>query len=177
MLHRLLALISIVYPLLWFFGQDRGWFPWLALGMAMLWGSRAVFSRHKPQRLLAFVLSLFFVLIWLFRQPDAMYWYPIAVNLLMLALFGGSLFSSQSLIERLARLQHPDLPESGVRYTRKVTLIWCGFFVFNALITLYLIATAAWSAWAIYTGVIAYLLMGLLFGAEWLYRYFVLKIR
>ncbi len=106
-----------------------------------------------------------------------MYWYPIAVNLLMLALFGGSLFSSQSLIERLARLQHPDLPESGVRYTRKVTLIWCGFFVFNALITLYLIATAAWSAWAIYTGVIAYLLMGLLFGAEWLYRYFVLKIR
>ena len=49
----------------------------------------------------------------------------------MLAVFGGSLFAKQTVIERLARLQHPDLPPEGVRHTRRVTQIWCAFFIFN----------------------------------------------
>ena len=57
-----------------------------------------------------------------------MYWYPVIVNALMLAVFGGSLFAKQTVIERLARLQHPDLPPEGVSHTRRVTQIWCGFF-------------------------------------------------
>ncbi|HFC3024557.1 TPA: hypothetical protein ACFIR0_000119 [Neisseria gonorrhoeae] len=50
-----------------------------------------------------------------------MYWYPVLVNLMMLAVFGSSLFAGQTVIEKLARLQQPDLPEKAVRYTRRVT--------------------------------------------------------
>ncbi len=47
----------------------------------------------------------------------------------MLALFSASLLQKQTLVERLARLQEPELPDSGVRYTRTVTKVWCGFFL------------------------------------------------
>ncbi|MDD4916151.1 MAG: hypothetical protein PHW13_14090, partial [Methylococcales bacterium] len=76
----------------------------------------------------------------------------------------------QSLIERLARIQHPDLPPEGVIYTRRVTQIWCAFFVVNGGIAL---ATALWSSielWSLYNGLIAYVLMGILFVGEYLVR-------
>ena len=62
------------------------------------------------------------------------------------------------------------LTDRAVRYTRRVTQLWCLFFIANALIIslLALYAPLAW--WTLYTGLIAYLLMGLLFAGEWLVR-------
>jgi uncharacterized membrane protein len=57
-----------------------------------------------------------------------------------------------------------------IAYTRKVTVVWCGFFVVTGTLAL---ATALWSSdktWALYNGLIAYLLMGALFAGEWLVR-------
>jgi uncharacterized membrane protein len=88
----------------------------------------------------------------------------------MLVIFSWSLLSPPSLIERLARLQHPDLPSAGIIYTRRVTQVWCGFFIVNGAIAL---ATAVWSSfefWSLYNGVIAYLLMGILLGGEYVIR-------
>jgi len=104
------------------------------------------------------------------NQLIALRFYPVVVNVGMLLLFGASLIYPPSLIERLARLQTPDLPPQGVSYTRRVTQVWCGFFVVNGSIAL---VTALWSSfevWSLYNGLIAYLLMGLLFGAEYLVR-------
>ena len=95
---------------------------------------------------------------------------------LMLALFGGSLFAKQSLIERLARLQTPDLPPEGVRYTRRVTQIWCVFFVLNGSMAAALVLMRQYDWWALYTGIVSYVLMGLLLGGEWVYRKIVLKL-
>ena len=88
----------------------------------------------------------------------------------MLAIFSWSLLSPPSLIERLARIQHPDLPPEGIIYTRRVTQVWCGFFIVNGGIAL---ATALWSSfevWSLYNGLIAYLLMGILLGGEYIVR-------
>ncbi len=96
--------------------------------------------------------------------------YPVLVSGVMLGIFGYSLVSPPSLIERIARLTEPDLPPAGVEYTRRVTQVWCVFFVFNGAIAL---ATALWASpaiWSLYNGVISYLLMGLLFGGEYLVR-------
>ena len=95
---------------------------------------------------------------------------------LMLALFGGSLFAKQSLIERLARLQTPDLPPEGVRYTRRITQIWCVFFVLNGSMAAALVLMRQYDWWALYTGIVSYVLMGLLLGGEWVYRKAVLKL-
>ena len=174
--HILLTLLSIAYPLLWYYGREHGAFFWLAAAMCGLWLIRAALQKTRAQQAVSLLLAAFFAAVLLFRRPDSMYWYPVAVSLLMLAVFGASLFAKQTLIERLARLQHPDLPPAGVRHTRRVTQIWCGFFVFNAATA----ALLAWSGkhdwWALYTGIISYGLMGVLFAGEWVYRKVVLKV-
>lgn len=79
------------------------------------------------------------------------------------------------MIERFARLHEPDLPESGVRYTRKVTFVWCAFFILNGAAALWTALQASLELWALYNGLIAYVLMGALLGGEFLVRGFVRK--
>ena len=55
-------------------------------------------------------------------------------------------------------------------YTRRVTQVWCGFFVVNGLIA---VATALWAspaAWALWNGLLSYVAMGVLMAGEWLVR-------
>lgn len=171
-----LGACSLAYPFVWYVGRERGWFETLALAMALLWGARAWSQKQRGQRAVSALIALFFLMIWLFRLPESMYWYPVLVNGLMLMLFGGSLWTKQSLVERLARLQTPDLPPSGVAYTRKVTQIWCVFFVLNGAVAAGLAWWGRHEIWAIYTGIVAYVLMGLLMAGELAYRKWVLKV-
>jgi uncharacterized membrane protein len=96
--------------------------------------------------------------------------YPFLMNVLTLGLFGYSLIYPPSMVERIARLTEPDLPPEAVGYTRRVTQVWCGFFIVNGSIALYTALWASQEAWSLYNGVIAYLLMGVLFGGEYLIR-------
>ncbi len=96
--------------------------------------------------------------------------YPVLVNLVLFTVFTASLFFPPSVIERLARIQHPDLPVQGVIYTRKVTQVWSAFFLLNGLVAL---LTALWSSmawWSLYNGFIAYVLMAMLMGIEYRVR-------
>ncbi len=86
-----------------------------------------------------------------------------------------NLFNPLTVIERIARLTDPHLPRAGIEYTRKITLVWCGFFLGNGLIALYTTLYASFEAWALYNGFIAYLLIACLFGGEFLYRRRFLK--
>lgn len=96
--------------------------------------------------------------------------YPAAVNAGILLLFGLSLIYPPSMVERFARLSEPDLPPAGVRYTRQVTQIWCVFLVANGAAAVWTALYASRDTWAWYNGCIAYLLMGILFAGEWLFR-------
>ena len=96
--------------------------------------------------------------------------YPVVVNLVMLAVFGGSLWTTMPIVERLARLREPNLPPSGVRYTRVVTRVWCGFFILNGGIALFTALRGDMRLWTLWNGMIAYLLMGGLMAGEWLIR-------
>lgn len=79
------------------------------------------------------------------------------------------------LVERLARLREPNLPPEGVRYTRKVTLVWCGFFVGNGTMALFTVLQGDMHLWTLWNGMVAYILMGMLMAAEWLVRQRVIK--
>lgn len=174
--HIFLTVLSIAYPALWYYGREVGWFVWLAAAMCGLWLLRALTAKLPQQRYAALFITLFFAAVLVFGRRDSMYWYPVLVNLMMLAVFGGSLFAGQTVIERLARLQQSDLPEKAVRYTRRVTQVWCVFFIINGTLAALLVRLGRYDWWAVYTGVIAYVLMGMLFAGEWLYRKLVLKV-
>lgn len=100
----------------------------------------------------------------------AMRSYPVLMNVAMLMIFARSLLRPPTVIERLARMMEPDLPDSGVRYTRNVTWVWCGFFVANGAVAMWTVLFASLEIWALYNGVIAYALMGLLFAGEFAVR-------
>jgi uncharacterized membrane protein len=111
----------------------------------------------------------------LLRQSSlSLLYYPVLVNLMFFLIFAASLKQKQSLIERLARRLDPDLPTSGVRYTRRVTQAWCLFFVLNGAIAWWSVG-AGEAVWALYNGCIAYVLIGLMFAGEWLIRRRILR--
>jgi uncharacterized membrane protein len=108
-------------------------------------------------------------------SPEAVRYYPVLVNAGLLTMFAASLIRPPSLVERFARLRHPDLPPAAVAYTRHVTIAWTVFFAVNGAVALY---TAIWTplaTWAWYNGFIAYLLIAALFGIELLVRTAVIR--
>jgi uncharacterized membrane protein len=96
--------------------------------------------------------------------------YPVLINAVMLGVFGYSLVSPPSMIERFARIKETNLPPEAIVYTRCVTKVWCAFFLVNGTIALITALWASPAVWSLYNGVIAYGLMGLLFGGEYLVR-------
>ena len=70
---------------------------------------------------------------------------------------------------RFARARGMKMSAYAPAYLRTLTKVWILFFVVNGL-------TAAWTVtqslqvWAVYNGLIAYGLMGVLIGGEWLFR-------
>ncbi len=72
--------------------------------------------------------------------------------------------------EQPARVSDPDFPEHAVAYTRKVTMVWCAFFVFNGSMALSTVLFGDLAIWAFYNGFVSYALMALLFAGEYLLR-------
>lgn len=76
---------------------------------------------------------------WLRTLDEALVWRAAtALTLTWLAVFFGRtlLPGRASLIERIARVSEPDMPEALCRYTRRLTGIWCAYFVLAALLSL-----------------------------------------
>ncbi len=96
---------------------------------------------------------------------------PALVNTMFFLSFLASL-RGVPMIERYARLVKPELPPAEVRYCRSVTLIWCAFFVANGATAAALAAWASYDTWALFTGILSYAAMGLLFAIEYAVRTF-----
>jgi len=167
----LLPLAGVLYPFVVYFGMEKVSPPMFALVLGAIWMIRAPSLLRKPGgRWMVGAALAYCVLLALNGEQSLLRWYPALINALLLTTFGLSLIHGQPIVERIARLHEPDLPPSAVRYTRKVTWVWVGFFVFNgsmsAMLTLW--APIAW--WTLYNGLIAYFIMGTLFAGEWLVR-------
>lgn len=91
---------------------------------------------------------------------------PIAIHTVLLSVFGPTLWTERPMIERFARLQHADLSPAEVAWCRGWTRVWCGFFALNIALNAALVAADAMWAWTVYNGLVAYVLMGLLFAVE-----------
>lgn len=171
---KVLAVIVLAaYPLLVFAGISSFGARPLALVLLALLGLR-FFLPGLPSRTTQLLILLVGVMViaptlW-FDRADYLRFYPVLMNIAMLGLFASSLLAEQTIIEKIARVSEPTLSAAGVRYTRRVTQIWCAFFILNASIALYTAMACSFATWALYNGLIAYGLMGLLFTGEYLVR-------
>lgn len=171
LLNAVALLLTVLYPLAIWFGHGQIEPRWLALLLLLAAACRlpALKLQRAARWSVGAALLLAAIALWSnLLLPLKLY--PVLVNAVLLATFGYSLRAPPSVVERLARLREKNFPPAAVRYTRRVTQVWCGFFIVNGGIAL---GTAMWASeavWSLYTGVIAYILMALLFGGEYLVR-------
>lgn len=95
---------------------------------------------------------------------------PVLINGALLAGFGASLRRGTPMVERFARLQVADLNEAERAHCREATAAWCVLFAVNAAVSGALAVAGHLRWWALYTGAVAYGLVGLLFAAEFVVR-------
>jgi uncharacterized membrane protein len=171
---RWAGLVALALPVLFWVCRWNHWPFWLA-GFALL---PLAFARSKsatPGAWLGIAGAALGVIAVLARADLPVKFYPVAVNVGMLGLFGWSLVRPPTVVERLARMQDPQLPPGAVTYTRKVTGAWCLFFVANGAVAAYTAVLSDDRLWAWYNGFLAYLLIGLMFACERVVRHFVLR--
>ena len=171
----LIAGILMMYPFAVYYGLQ--YFPprFLALILLALLFLRIVLLRNNlakmPWVVPATLLGSLALVFSLFTQSNIGFkLYPLLVNCSLLMVFSFSLLKPPSVIETFARLKEKNLNKQGIKYTEKVTLIWCVFFVVNGCISLYTALYSELEFWMLYNGFISYVLMGSLFLAEFLVR-------
>lgn len=167
----LTAALTLLYPLAIWLGHGQLEPRWLACVLLLAAASRlpALRISAAARWSVAGALVLVGLAVW-GNVLLPLKLYPVLVSAALLGAFAGSLLTPMSAIERMARLTGEDFPPVASAYMRTVTQVWCGFFIVNGSIAL---ATALWASdavWSLYTGVISYALMGILFGGEYLVR-------
>ena len=96
---------------------------------------------------------------------------PVLINAVLFVTFASSLRAgSQPMVERFARMQEPALTPDKAAHCRTWTQLWSAFFVLNGGVAAGLGLAAPLWWWTVYTGAIAYVLMGLMFVAERIQR-------
>ena len=121
--------------------------------------------------LLNILFPFLIVLLWRRTGPPSvlLYW-PVVVSAALLFSFGRTLWFPPPFVERLARLRKPQLSAAEVAYCRRVTQAWCLFFILNGSVACGLALKGSLNAWALYSGAMSYLLIGIFFAVEYLIR-------
>ena len=163
-------LATLLYPLAVWFGLAHFEPRWLALVLLAVAGLRALASPEPVWRVAVAGACLLVLASFLANDGLPLKLYPVLVNGALLVVFATSLWRPPTVIERLARLQTPDLPPQAIPYVTRVTRVWCAFFVVNGGIALWTALAASDATWALYNGLVAYLLIGALVLGERLLR-------
>ncbi|RHW75788.1 hypothetical protein [Colwellia sp. RSH04] len=186
----ILTLISILYPLVVFYGLAEFSVRWVSLILLLLFLTRLLLLKKsntlekqnkqllsdKASKIITIWVASFLLMSFIFGNDTGLLFYPVIINAALALVFSYSLANPPPVIERLARLTQAELPPHAIAYTRKVTKVWLGFFIINAIIACYTALFTSLATWTLYNGLIAYILMGVLFTTEYLVRLRVQKL-
>lgn len=127
LLQVLTALALIAYPVAVYLGLNYLPAGTIALVLCLLLVVRLMLQKQKVKTLVLPLLVGIALTAGSFvaKRSDWLLYYPVVINLTMLALFSYSLYQGPSMIERLARLKEPDLPDEAIGYLKKSpALVW-----------------------------------------------------
>lgn len=150
--------------------------PWLEWAAIMLLGWNLLAEGLKHRALWAYSASILVIaggtgFVILGDGQLFLYAAPILIFAAFFWLFGQTLLPGRRpLITAIAEQIRGPLPSSVERYTRQLTQFWVGLFALMAVINLLLAMFAPTVVWSLFTNFISYLLIGLVFLMEWLFR-------
>ncbi len=184
LLYIALSVLLIIYPFLVYFGIQYVEPRYVGLLILVLLLLRFLVIRKqiawknvKPLIPITVAGSALCLMIMVSNNFTMVRFYPVLINAVLLLLFFITLIKPPSMVERLARLTEPNLPEAAISYTRNVTIVWCVFFVFNTAIAAITAFYTTLEVWTLYNGLIAYFLAGLVFVIEYTVRRRKMKVR
>ena len=136
MLNIIIGLLSLAYPFMVYFSITKLPLSVFVGLLALLFGARLILAHQSKKKSaintwavpVSIIMLIFSAIVLLQGSVDLLLYYPVLINMSLLIIFGYSLYQGPPIIERLARLSEPDLPPDGMRYTRRVTGVWCFFF-------------------------------------------------
>lgn len=119
---------------------------------------------------LLFPLVITFSVIFLFylKRFILLKFYPPVCNLFIFMVFFTSLFGKETVIQKIAKTFSP-LNDKEIIYTRNLTYVWCVLLFLNFIMSSFTIFLPD-KIWLVYNGCISYILIGLLFGIEYIVR-------
>ena len=166
--------LFLAYPYLVYRGIESG----------MVWVAPAIFSgiylmqsfatRNVKIKIYKALVSIGLLLGAYYLQTITAKVLPLLIQLMLMWFFGRTLLKGKgpSFIESFVRLEFPEFPPGVSGYCRQLTIMWTGFFAFNAVMCLVLAIWSNDSWWALYNGVFIYLMIGVLVIGEYIFRHF-----
>jgi uncharacterized membrane protein len=136
---------------------------------ALIW---AISQARAAALLAAALIAVLLVAIELYAPQLLLFAPPVLINAALAFFFGASLRSGREpVICVFARLeQGKDLPPDLARHARVVTWLWTLLLATMAVLALALALWAPLETWSLFSNVVAYALIAMLFVGEYLYR-------
>jgi uncharacterized membrane protein len=172
--------LSVLYPVLvWLYGGAvaPSLFVLFALVLVGLRMALMAPDRNQPWRLSLAVVAIFLVVLAALDMDLGTKAYPVLLSLAAAYVFAQSLLLPPSLIERMAHVRHVTVVEEVRTYCRNLTAIWVVWLVLNAAIATWLAVHGSDRAWALWTGILSYMLSGILLVGEMGVRRLILRDR
>jgi uncharacterized membrane protein len=168
------ACLFLAYPYLVYRGIASG-MAWLAPAIfSGIYLLQSFSTRNVKIRIYKTLIAFTLLLGAYYLQTLTAKVLPVLIQLLLMYFFGRTLLKGKgpSFIESFVRLEFPEFPPGISEYCRQLTILWTGFFAFNAIMC---VALAIWGSdfwWTLYNGVFIYLMIGVLVIGEYIYRHF-----
>lgn len=124
---------------------------------------------NKLKPFLSILITLCVVLVFYIKRFIFLKFYPPLCNGFVFIVFFISLFTKETVIQKIAKACGDRLDKPAWIYTRNLTYIWCFFMFINLLISTWTIFQSD-KIWILYNGCISYILIGALFGGEYVVR-------
>lgn len=173
-----IGLVLAAYPLGVYWLLDRVDPLWLIALLGLLSAVRlaSVRTLTRTQVMLAAgAIALFCLIAMLDTQLRVLKLYPVAISGIAAAYCLYTLNHPPSAIERFSRALNMPIDNHASIYTRRLTIIWTGFFICNAVAAVYTALATPTRTWALYNGFISYVLIGLILALEYPVRLAYIK--
>ena len=144
----------------------------LLMGMALV-GNFLVQNRRVNHMCLLIpfsIILLIYLAVALLNSSIIIIYLPFLISASFLISFSYSLLYPPNAIEVFASMLVQDLSTEEIAYCRRITLIWVLFFMLNGMMAFYTACCTSFGIWSLYNGLIAYVVMGILFVVELSYR-------
>ena len=168
-------LLLLIYPIISHTAISMGKPLWSVVYLLVLIGFFLVKELLDRKYITAFVLTILFAIGIVLATGDRllliMYLPPVVICMALLLIFGRTLKADKvPIITRYAELIDGELSEEMAGYTYRVTQAWTIFFFILLVECIGLAVFAPTKIWSLFTNVINYVAIGVMFFTEYIYR-------